>query len=275
MTKNPTPIKVVFGSANEKLVGKKIAGTNILKYVAMTTYSEVGPTCPVSCWFHPTSERRAEWPEGFKPCYAKRGHTAFSTGAKAFEGATFDDFGLLRVQSRIDNMMSSHAAEDAVIDIIRWHTGGDVLYPNTGEVWDQHIDLILDTAHKATELGIPMIGYTAAWRLDGVQPLKHLFLASCQSYEEAELAASMGWQVALAVVKDQYEEALAFLRGLGLKVIGCPEQLGKADSCAECGWCAYVDPDRIRKHMRTKYMLYRKRGKQIGLAGSVLFIVHN
>lgn len=300
MTKNntPTPIKVTVGTANSKLVGSYIPGTKLLKYVAMTTYSEVGPTCPTSCWYHPVSDRRAEWPVGMKSCYATHGKTAFSTNAKAYEGATYDDFGLLRVASRIDNMMSSHAADDAIIDVIRWHTGGDVLYPNTGEVWDQHIDLILDTAHKATELGIPLIGYTAAWRLDGVQPLKDIFLASVQSREEAELAVSMGWQIAMSVIigiKEKrlkqiiagalptddevaelakFDETLQFMRSLGLTVIKCPEQWAKADSCAECGWCATLDPQRLRKHTRSKYMLYRKRGKS-GLAGSVLFFVHS
>lgn len=300
MTKNPTPtpIKVKVGTANSKLVGSYIPGTKLLKYVGATTYSEVGGTCPTSCWYHPVSDRRAEWPVGFKSCYAGHGKTAFSTSAKAFEGASFDDFGLLQVSSQLENMLSSHVAEDLIVDLFRWHTGGDVLYPNTGEVWPQHIDLITDIAVKMTGVGIPLIGYTAAWRLDGVQPLKHLFLASVQSREEAELAVSMGWQIAMSVVigiKEKrlkqiiagalptddevaelakFDETLEFMRSLGLTVIKCPEQWAKADSCAECGWCATLDPQRLRKHTRSKYMLYRKRGKS-GLAGSVLFFVHS
>ena len=270
MSKQPnTPIKLVVGTENSKLVGP-IKG----KYLAATTYGIVGPTCPTTCWFHPTSDRRDEWPAGFQPCYATKNKTRFSTIPKAYEGATWDDAGIARVQARIDAMLIQHIAGDRIIDLFRWHTGGDILHPETGEVWSAHVDLIIGSAAKFADAGIPLIGYTAAWRLDGAQPLKSVFLASVQSYDEAQLAISMGWQVALAVVQDQYEEALAFLRSLGVKVIGCPEQLHKADSCAECGWCTTVDPNKIHEHKYAKYMRYRKNLKTAGLPGSTLFIVH-
>ena len=266
--KQNTPIKLVVETSNSKLVGKP------KKYNAATTYGPVGDTCPTTCWFHPVSDRREEWPEGFQPCYATQGHTRFSTVPKAYVGATWDDAGISRTRARLDAMLSLHTAGDQIIDLFRWHTGGDVLHPETGEVWSAHVDLIVDYAAKFSDAGIPLIGYTAAWRLDDAQPLKHLFLASVQSYEEAELAVSMGWQVALAVVKEQYDEALAFLRSLGLTVVGCPEQLKKAASCAECGWCATVDPTKIHEHKYAKYMRYRKQLKMTGLPGSTLFIVH-
>jgi hypothetical protein len=171
-------------------------------------------------------------------------------------------------------MLSLHTAGDQIIDLFRWHTGGDVLHPETGEVWSAHVDLIVDYAAKFADAGIPLIGYTAAWRLDGAQPLKHLFLASVQTFEDAALAISMGWQVALAVLESQYEEAIAFLRSLGVTVVGCPEQHGKADSCSECGWCATVDPTKIHEHKYAKYMRFRKLLKMTGLPGSTVFVVH-
>jgi hypothetical protein len=265
-----TPIKLVVDSHNTKLVGP-IKG----KFTAGNTYSEVGPTCPTTCLFHPVSERKDEWPIGFKSCYATKGHVRFSTTAKAYVGATYDGMGLLRVRARIDAMLSLHIAGDRLIDIFRWHTGGDILHPHTGEVWAEHVELIVDTASKFYDVGVPLIGFTACWRLDDAQALKKIFLASVQTKEDAVLALSMGWHVAWAVVTAEYAEALAFMRSLGEITIGCTEQTGKSASCAQCGWCAHLDPERIHVHKYSDYMLYRKRNKIIGLAGSVLFIVHN
>lgn len=265
-----TPIKLVVDSHNIKLVGP-IPG----KFTAGTTYSEVGPTCPLTCWFHPNSDFKSQWPEGFKACYATKGHVRFSTTAKAYEGATFDGFGLTRVKARIDAMLTQHIAGDRIMDLFRWHTGGDILHPHTGEVWTEHVELILDSATKFMDVGIPLIGYTACWRLDGAQPLKNIFLASVQTREDVELAISMGWHVAWAVRECDYQESLAFLRSLGEKTVGCPEQHEKAQSCAQCGWCAHLNPDRLHTHKYGDYMLYRKKGRIVGLAGSVLFIVHN
>ena len=271
MTKVPnTPVKLVIDSTNTKLVGP-IKG----KFTAGTTYSWVGPTCPTTCWFHPTSEHKEAWPIGFKSCYATKGHVRFSTTEKAYAGATFDNMGLLRVRARIDAMLGLHIAKDRIIDIFRWHTGGDILHPHTGEVWAEHVDLIVDSAVKFMDIGVPLIGFTACWRLQGAQPLKKFFLASVQTREDAQLAIKMGWHVAWAVVTTEYEEALAFLRSLGEIAIGCAEQRNKSQSCAQCGFCAHVDPERIHTHKYGDYMMYRKRNKIVGLAGSVLFIVHN
>jgi hypothetical protein len=271
MAKAPnTPIKLVIDTANTKLIGP-IKG----KFTGGTTYSPVGPSCPTTCLFHPVSERASERPAGFKSCYATKGHVRFSTTEKAYVGATFDGFGLLRVRARIDAMLGLHIAGDRIIDIFRWHTGGDILHPHTGEVWSEHVDLICDTAVKFMDVGVPLIGFTACWQMAGAQPLKHIFLASVPTREDAQLALSMGWHVAWAVVTAEYEEALAFLRSLGEVTVGCTEQTGKSESCAQCGWCAHLDPERIHMHKYQDYMMYRKRNKIIGLAGSVLFIVHN
>jgi hypothetical protein len=276
MSKQNTPIKFVEHTDNGKLVGKKKKGVKRQpkKYSAATTYSPVGGTCPTTCWFHPSSDFKSQWPKGWQPCYADVGHTRFSTRPEAFEGAAFDSTGLAIVRHRINMMLESHIVGDDIVDLFRWHTGGDILHPDTGEIWVEHVDLILEMAPKLSAAGIPLIGYTAAWRLDAAQPLKHLFLASVQTFEDAALAISMGWQVALAVLESQYEEAIAFLRSLGVTVVGCPEQHGKAASCAECGWCATIDPTKIHEHKYAKYMRFRKLLKMTGLPGSTVFIVH-
>jgi|DEB3_MinimDraft_2_1074329.scaffolds.fasta_scaffold00153_3 hypothetical protein len=265
----PTPVKVIMDSANLKLVGP-ISG----KFTAGTTYSWVGPTCPTTCMFHPNSivENR---PAGFKACYATKGHVRFSTTEKAYEGATFDDLGLIRVRSRIDTILSQHISGDRIYDLFRWHTGGDILHPHTGEVWKEHVELIVDTAAKFMDVGIPLIGFTACWQLENAQPLKEIFLASVQTREDAQLAIEKGWHVAYAVPEAEYQEAVAFIRSLGEKVTGCPELMGKTPSCAQCGWCATLDPERLHVHKYGDYMLYRKKNKIVGLAGSTVFIMHN
>lgn len=263
-----TPIKLTPNTATQKIVGKD------KKFYGVVTWGLVGPTCPTECWFHPVSDHRHEWPANFEPCYATQGHARFSTIPKAFEGATWDDAGIAVVRARVNALIDLHIAGANIIDIFRWHIGGDILHPETGQVWDAHVDLIVDTAARCNAAGIPLIGFTAAWRRPGAQRLKHLFLASVQSYAEARRAISMGWQVALAVTQDKYEEALAFLRSLDVKVIGCPEQRGKAGSCAECGWCTTVDPNKIHMHKYTTYMKYRKNLDTTGLPGSLILLIH-
>ena len=263
----PTPVKFVAKSANDKLVGSR-------DYHASTSYSPVGPSCPTTCWYHPESDFIHLRPKGFKGCYAAKGRSAFSTRREAFAGADLDRAGLALVQSRIERALLAHVAGDEIIDIFRWHTGGDVLHPDSGDVWIDHVTLIVQTADRCLELGIPFIGYTACWRLADAQSLKDVFLASVQTFDDALEALAMGWQVALGVMPEDYEAALQFLRDHGARVSGCPEQHDKADSCAECGICAIIDPDKIHPHKYPLYMRYRKFARTSGILSSVVFVNH-
>jgi hypothetical protein len=261
-----TPIKFVEDTQNSKLVDKR-------DYHAATTYSQVGPTCPRSCWFHPNSYHKAKWPKGWRHCFASIGRAAFSTREEAFEGATYDDAGLAIVRHRIDAALYSHRIGDEIIDLFRWHTGGDILHPATQELWVEHVDLIVWAAEQMRELGIPLIGYTAAWHYAGAERLKPYFLASVQDREAATEALAAGWHLAYGVLRDRLEEETEWLRAQGEKVIFCAEQSKKARSCADCGWCAFVDPLKIHMHKYSTYMLYRKKFG-IELPGSTMFVVH-
>jgi hypothetical protein len=192
----------------------------------------------------------------------------------AFEGATYDDAGLAIVRHRIDTTLYSHRIGDEIIDLFRWHTGGDILHPDTGQVWVEHVDLIVWAAEQMRELGIPLIGYTAAWDYAGAGRLKPYFLASVQDRSSATKALAAGWHLAYGVLRDRLEEEMAWLRAQGETVIFCAEQSKKARSCADCGWCAFVDPLKIHMHKYSTYMLYRKKFG-IELPGSTMFVVHS
>lgn len=77
--------------------------------------------------------------------------------------------------------------------------------------------------------------YTHAWRKvpriawDGVS-----VLASCENTTDAKKAMKRGY--AAAIVVDHHESDKAY-KVDGLTVIPCPEQTGKAASCADCRLC--------------------------------------
>ncbi len=264
------PIKFVENTGNTKLVG-----TKPVQYTAATTYSWVGPTCPTSCWFHPESVHRSRWPEGFRACYATKGHTAFQTNANVFAESEYDASGLAVVRARIEGMILKHRAQDIVVDVFRWHTGGDILVPNEDRVWDAHVDLILWAAEECRINGIPFIGYTAAWRYPGAERLKDVFLASVQDEESAVEALNAGWTVAYGVLKEDAEAAVEWLRARGHKATMCPELAGKAKSCAECGLCAALDTERMHQHKLARYMLYRRKSKSVAPEVMIVFPIHN
>jgi hypothetical protein len=253
--KAPLAVTVVMNTKNEKLIGKSEL------YNWVTTYTEVGPTCPTSCWFHPESEfteqRKAL---GLKACYTKRGRVSFSVSAKRFDGADYGPDAMVPVKERFDRMFFLHESRREVVDGIRFQTGGDILHPFTGRPWVEFIELIKYVIDRALVLGIPVIGFTATWREPEVQVLRGLFHASVQTFEDAQQALAMGWTVAWAVGVDETQQAVSQLRTAGARAVFCPEQAGKAKSCSDCGICAVADASRLDEVPgEDNYMLYRKR----------------
>lgn len=250
-----TAVTVVENTGNTKLVGKSEM------YNWLTTYTEVGPTCPVTCWFHPESIHADELKKlKLKACYTKRGHVSFSVAASKFAGADTSDGALIPVRERFDRILLMHEAGRKVVDGIRFQTGGDILHPVTGQPWMEFIDLILYVIERALPLGIPVIGFTATWRYPEVQVLRRKFHASVQTFADAKQAVEMGWTVAYAVGEKDVPQALSELRSLGQRAVYCPEQAGLTASCSDCGLCAVADSSVLNQVLyESRYMFYRKR----------------
>ena len=139
--KKQLPVNVVQNSKNRKLSALKPT------YNVVTTYTEVGPTCPTECWFHPKSIHTAMREElKLKACYTKKGPTNFLVSAKAFQDADFTQLGIDDVARVFDGILTMHKYRRKHVDLIRWQTGGDLLHPWTGVIWDEFVDLILDVA---------------------------------------------------------------------------------------------------------------------------------
>ena len=264
------PVTLVQNTQNGKLTG----GDKNVTW--MTTYTEVGPTCPRECWFHPDSiyadKLRALQ---LKACYTKRGHVSFSVASSKFEGAYLGDGALQYLRDEFDRIFLLHKHGRRVVDGLRWQTGGDILHPETGEPWMEYIQLILDVIDQCVELGIPTIGFTATWRHPDVQVLRGKFHASVQTFPDAKQAIESGWTVAYAVKDILVPEALAELRALGARAVFCPEQAGKTDSCSNCGVCAVADMYKLHTIPGIeKYMQYRKRFVGIDIPLSIVLKNH-
>jgi len=266
----PMPVTVTESTRTSKLVGE----SKIFNVVATTT--QVGPTCPRECWFHPDSLFKAEAKAlGLKPCYTLSGPMFFQVRASKFEGADFGSESLLPVRAKFDSILQMHRFGRKVVDLIRWQTGGDILHPETGRPWVAFIDLILAVTLEATSMGIPVIGFTATWREPESQRLRGLFHASVQTIEDAALAISMGWTVAYAVLEKDVPQAVAELRKLGVRAVYCPEQADKTDSCCNCGICASGDAVLFHEvPFEIRYMMYRKKFLLSGIPMCIVLKMH-
>lgn len=265
-----TAVTVVENTQNSKLIGKS------KMYNWITTYTEVGPTCPTTCWFHPDSVFADDLKAlKLKPCYTKRGHVRFSVAAEKFAGADVSDGALLPVREHFDRILMMHEAGRKTVDGIRFQTGGDILHPVTGQPWMEFIDLILYVINRCLVLGIPVIGFTATWRYPEVQVLRGKFHASVQTFADAQQAIDMGWTVAYAVGEQDVPMALGQLRSLNKKAVFCPEQAGKAASCSDCGICAVADASALDEVLyESKYMQYRKRFDTFDIPLSIVLKNH-
>lgn len=263
-------VNVIESTKTSKLVG----ASKIFNVVA--TITPVGPTCPVTCWFHPNSLFKAEAKAlGLKPCYTLKGKMSLHVRESKFEGADVGHEALLPVRAKLDYILQMHKMGRKVVDLIRWQTGGDILHPETGRPWVAFIDLILEVTAQATSMGIPVIGFTATWREPESQRLRGLFHASVQTLEDAALAISMGWTVAYAVLAKDVNQAVQDLRKLGVRAVFCPEQAEKTDSCCNCGICASAEVALFREvPFEVRYMMYRKKFEQAGIPLCVVFQMH-
>lgn len=263
-------VSVVESTQNSKLVGdSKMANW-------LTTYTEVGPTCPRECWFHPDSIYADKLKAlKLKACYTKRGHVSFSVSANKFAGADVGPGSLQPVRQQFDRIFEMHTAGRKVVDGLRWQTGGDLLHPIDGTPWLEYIDLIMYVTDRCLSLGIPVIGFTATWRDPEVQCLRGRFHASVQTYKDAVLATRAGWTVAYATAEVLVPQALEELKQLGQVPVYCPEQAGKAKSCHECGVCATLDASKLHAIPgEPKYMQFRKRNPKLEIPFSIVLKNH-
>jgi hypothetical protein len=73
-------------------------------------------------------------------------------------------------------------------NIVRVTALGDVGHPSADQ------EQVLDDLEYWVEKGFKIVGYTHYWRMPHAQPLKKYLRASCETWEQAKRAISMGWK---------------------------------------------------------------------------------
>lgn len=261
MQKNQLPMHVIENTQNGKLTG----GNKL--YNVTTTYQQVGPTCPITCSYHPDRE----YVEGIKPCYTLKGKTRFLVGHKAFALANYTKDEASHIKSQFSLLLTKHEVGLRRLDGIRISTAGDVLNPHTKRPWIELLDVLKWLYVECERLSVPVFGFTACWRFPEMEWFKDKLQASVQTRDDAYLATQMGWSVAYSVPLDDLYEEMQFIKQLDPKTSACAEQVGKTDSCLNCGLCAVAD---FEPHPLVKeYMKYRN-SRQSKRPMSIVLIQH-
>ena len=196
---------VVAKSANMKL------GENVF-----TTYRPVGVTCPSSCPFLN------------RGCYAQKYHTALSAQKAPVDSERFDS----EMTAKTLRIVNGKKKKPS---LIRFHTSGDVMLNDS--VQHDYIDVLNKWADIfKNRIGVPVINYTHAWYMKGVEQLKTFTRASVHSVSDARTAVDNGWYTTVAVAKGKVKETVIELEAVGLKGVPCAYQTNKI-KCADCKLC--------------------------------------
>lgn len=208
-------------SRNEKL------GNVIATYVAMQS-------CPTSCQFHPANLHGAPKanPQSGMICYALRGNLVRNTYPLNAAG-----FGQSPLALAIE--------EAARIDAITNHGGLPMRLHDVGDSPTAQAAAIVATAAERfmARGGGPVWAYTHAWRtVPRVMWGAVSIIASCDAPEDIPAARDRGYATALVVPSFPLGPDGHRSRGkvytLGSeRLLPCPEQTGRASTCADCRLC--------------------------------------
>lgn len=171
-----------------------------------TTYAAIG-SCPSTC---PMLKSRA--------CYGMSGPIGWQWGKLSGNGAVA--------------IAKAEAAEIAKLTgwyDLRIHTLGDCSN-------DAAAKIVADAAMRfMRKRNRSAFGYTHAWRKVARRSWgKVSMLASCETTADVREARAKGWATAMVVKEFQSDTAHVID---GIKVVPCPEQTGRAPSCAHCRLC--------------------------------------
>jgi len=148
-------------------------------------------------------------------CYAQHGTPAMAHAQMVKSHAAGKDYGFAEAMAG------------------RWSGARMARFGAIGDPVGLFPTLLLSWVGKVRELGLSVVGYTHRWR--EAPWLRGVFMASCDTLEEADVAADAGWRV--AVVLERGSEELAEVRTpAGRKVQICPAQVGdvRCNSCRLC-----------------------------------------
>jgi hypothetical protein len=185
--------------------------------VEISTNSKIGKvsatyaaqqSCPKSCAFRNSG------------CYAESGMTGFQT--RRLNQAERNPEQIARAEARGIRELTGRFP-------LRLHVVGDCRTNFTARVVSAAAD-----EHRA-KFGNPVWTYTHAWRdVDRKSWGNVSVLASCETTEQAREAMRKGYAAAVVVAK--HPQAGVWREG-DLRMVPCPEQTGKADSCESCRLC--------------------------------------
>jgi len=214
---NPTA-KAIEHTENTKLTGGK--GTKNNSKMS-TTYASQG-SCPHSCPFR-----------GTRACYGIHGPLGIQW--MKLNNKTTNTVQIAKDESRaIDNLTGKNP--------LRVHTVGDCANNVAAKIVSAACE-----RHTA-KYNQPAYTYTHAWRVvDRASWGKVSVLASCETPKAILEARKRGY--AAAIVVQKFKRNSVYLYG-GTRVIPCPKQTGKTESCQTCKLC--MNADRLHK---TRYSI--------------------
>ena len=208
----PVSAKAIEHTCNSKLTGGMAKGITKYNSTMSTTYASKG-SCPHSCPFR-----------GTRACYGTSGPTGIQW---------------LKLNNSITDTVQIAKDEAKAIDsltgqnVLRVHTVGDCANNKAAK-------LVSAACERYTaKFGQKVFTYTHAWRVvDRASWGKVSVFASCESAKDILAARKRGYPAVVVVQK--FKRDTCYLLG-GTRVVPCPKQTGKAESCQSCKLCMNAD----------------------------------
>ena len=159
------------------------------------------------------------------------------------DNGCFAQTGRVRMtEQRVSKGTSKRTLMEAMRNVTRYarvarhRVSGDVFNPNGLN----DVAATVEECKIIEAYGLTNIGYTHSWEYAEVEPLKQWFRASCDSYDQVEMAVALGWGTELTVVKfnDDVVNKIAKIGkrlGMELEAVGCPAQ--KTSNKIDCNMC--------------------------------------
>jgi hypothetical protein len=214
--RQPIPWQEKATSAFHMLArAKEVTSNRKLGPVAATYVSQV--SCPSECPWYDDGKLGS-------PCYANNGFQGFMT-AKLNQG-------------KGDHLDAAHAEAELIVQLsgvrpLRLHIVGDCKDATAAKLVAKAAD-----GYRA-KCGQPVWTYTRAWEHVPRDAWgKVSVLASCETMGQVRRALRKGY--ATAVVVGKFARSTAYRKD-GVKIVPCPQETGRVETCVECRLCLKDD----------------------------------
>lgn len=190
---------------------KEVTANGKLGPVAATYVSQV--TCPQECPWYDDGKMGS-------PCYANNGYQGYLT--KKLNQGKGNHMDAAREEAALISQLSGERP-------LRLHVVGDCKDRAAAEM----VARAADSYRAKNEQ--PVWTYTRAWERVPRKAWGHIsVLASCETPGQVRRALEAGYSAAIVV--GAFAKPTAYRKD-GIKIVPCPEETGRVDSCTQCKLC--------------------------------------